>query len=93
MDVYWLELDDEVEEHLSRHQVCGADLIEMLANRHLTFPNHDEGEGRIYLLGETNGGRVIKASLAPTNDEGSWRPVTAFPATDNDIKLFRRYVR
>jgi hypothetical protein len=93
LDVFWLEIDEEVEKHIDRHGIQGAELIEILSNRHLTFPNRDEGQGRIYLLGKTDAGRLIKVSLAPTDDSGTWRPVTAFPATASDTKLFARYVR
>lgn len=92
MNVYWLEIDDEVEEHLARHGVRAYELWEVLSNDHLTFPNRDEGEGRIYLLGLTHGGRLVKASLAKTDDEGTWRPVTAFTGSDADRKLFHRHL-
>ena len=91
--IYWLEWDEATEEHLDAHGVSIADVWEVLRNEHITYPNHDEGEDRIYLLGRDEGGRILKISLAPTNDEGTWRPVTGFPATPGDINLFHRYVR
>lgn len=91
--IYSLEIDDDVEDHIARHGVTVRELMEVLENPHLTYPNADEGEGRMYLLGFTSKGRPLKASLAPTADSGTWRPVTAFPATPDDIKLFTRYVR
>jgi hypothetical protein len=67
-------------------------LVEALANVHITYPNPDEGEDRVYLLGITASGRLIKASLEPTDEPGTWRPVTAFPATSDDTALFNKYV-
>jgi hypothetical protein len=88
-----LEIDDDVEDHIGRHGVTAGELIEVLANLHLTYPNPDEGEDRMYLIGVTSSGRPLKASLAPTADPGTWRPVTAFPATPDDIKLLNKYVQ
>jgi hypothetical protein len=87
-----LEIDDDVEDHIARHGVSGADLIEALSNIHVTYPNTDQGEDRIYLLGLTASGKLIKASLEPTDEPGTWRPVTAFPATPEDTNLFNKYV-
>jgi len=47
LEIYWLEADDETEEHLGRHGVRLFEVWEILSNRHITFPNHDDGEGRI----------------------------------------------
>ena len=64
----------------------------MLSNRHLTMAN-SRAEGRITLVGVTNGGRVLSVSLDPTNDPGTWRPVTGFPAPEDSRKLFNRHCR
>ncbi len=64
----------------------------MLSNRHLTMPN-PRAEGRITLIGATNGGRILSVALDPTNDSGTWRPVTGIPAPADDRRLFERYCR
>jgi hypothetical protein len=92
-EVYWLQWEDENEEHLARHDVTPQEIRQILSNRFITMPNLDEGQDRIYLVGETSGGRILQISLAPTIDPTTWRPVTGFPAPEPVIKLFRSAVR
>lgn len=93
MRIDWLEIDEEVEAHLARHGVRAGEIWEVVSNTHLLIPNREQGGGRVYLLGATNGGRILKASLAPTDDPGTWRPVTAFPADVADVRLYRSRAR
>lgn len=90
-EVYWLEWDDENEAHLATHGVTASEARQVLSNRHITYPNPDHGEGRIFLVGETNGGRTLVVSLDPTPDPGTWRPVTGWPAGDAERRLLARY--
>jgi uncharacterized DUF497 family protein len=92
-DIYWLEADEETEDHLAEHGIRLADVWEVIYNRYIETHNPQEGEERVLVIGETNGGRIVTVSLAPTRDPGTWRPVTGWPAEDNEIKLFHRYVR
>ena len=91
--VDWLEIDEEVEHHLARHGVRAGDVWEILSNTHLLFPKREHADERIYLLGPTNGGRILKVSLAPTDEPGTWRPITAFPADAADTRLYWSRVR
>lgn len=77
---------------MSEHGITPAEVREMLWNRHLTKPN-PRAEGRVTLIGATNGGRILSVSLDPTDDGGTWRPVTALPADDEERGLFDRYCR
>jgi uncharacterized DUF497 family protein len=92
VEIRWLEVDEDVEEHLAEHGVLVADVWEALANPHITFPN-PEAEERIWMIGANHGGRLFRISLAPTSDPGTWRPITGWPASPADIKLYRRHVR
>jgi uncharacterized DUF497 family protein len=91
-EVYFLLWDDENERHLAEHGVSVAEARELLGNRHLTKPN-PRAEGRITLIGQTNGGRVLAMALDPTSDLGTWRPVTALPPDPDERRLFDRYCR
>jgi uncharacterized DUF497 family protein len=92
VEVFFLEWDEENEAHLAEHGLTPRLINQMLANRHLTKPNRKE-EGRVLLIGETHGGEVMTISLAPTNDPGTWRPVTGWRAVKSERKLFDDYCR
>lgn len=92
MEIYWLEWDEDNEEHLGKHNVSPDEVREILSNRFLTMPN-PEAANRIFLIGETNGGRILQVSLEETRDPTSWRPVTGFAAPEPMVKLFRNAVR
>ena len=92
MEIYFLEWDDENEEHLARHGLTPGLVRQVLANRHITVENPKQEE-RVLLIGETHGGTLVTISLAPTRDPGTWRPVTGWSATEAERKLFRRHVR
>jgi uncharacterized DUF497 family protein len=92
-EIYWLEADEDTEEHLAEHNVGLADLWEVIFNRYVEQHNPREGEDRFVVIGETNGCRIMTFSVAPTNDAGTWRPVTGWPADEDETKLFRRHAR
>jgi uncharacterized DUF497 family protein len=93
-DIYFLEWDEQNEEHLARHGIQPSEIRQILSNRHVTTPNpRNEEEGRVLLIGVTHGGRVLTVSLAPTSDEATWRPVTGWLATDEEKTRFERAVR
>lgn len=91
-EIYFLEWDETNERHVNEHGITAAEVRELLWNRHVTFTN-PRGEGRVTLVGETNGGRILSVALDPTRDEGTWRPVTAIEAPNDERGLFLRYCR
>jgi uncharacterized DUF497 family protein len=91
-EIYYLEWDDDNEEHLAGHGISAAEVRQMLGNRHLTMSN-DRAEGRITLIGQTNGGKVLAIALDPTDDPGTWRPVTGLPASPAERRLFNHHCR
>jgi uncharacterized DUF497 family protein len=93
-EIYFLEWDEQNEEHLGRHGIRPAEERQILSNPHVTTPNpRPEEEGRVLLIGETHGGRVLTVSLAPTSDDATWRPVTGWLATDDERTTFERAIR
>ena len=80
------------EEHFAEHGIRPAEVRQLLSNRHLTRPNPRK-EGRITLVGETNGGRVLSVALDPTADTAVWRPVTGFVAEGEERNLFIGHCR
>jgi hypothetical protein len=51
------------------------------------------GDERILVTGQTNTGRYLTVSLAPTNDAGTWRPITGWDATAAERGLFEHHTR
>jgi uncharacterized DUF497 family protein len=91
VDIYLLEWDESNETKLADHGITPWELHQMLSNRHVTADNPRGGEGRILLIGETNGGRLLTVSLQDTNDPAVWRPVTGWDSSDGERSLFQRY--
>lgn len=88
-----LILDEHNLAEIARHHVSRAEVEQLVFNRHITAPNPRGGRGSILLIGETNGGRTLTVPLAPTDDDGTWRPATAFDSSRNQRTLFRRHAR
>jgi len=88
-----LILDEHNLAEMARHGVSAAEVVQVIANRHITAPNPRGEEGSILLIGETDGGRVLTVPLAPTDDPGTWRPATAFDASRHQRTIFHRRAR
>jgi uncharacterized DUF497 family protein len=91
--ILWLEWDDVNERHLAEHGIRPSEVRQTIGNRHITVPNPNAGAGRELLIGETNGGRILTISIEPTDDVGTWRPITGWSSTPEERKLFERNVR
>ena len=91
-DIYFLEFDERNEEHQARHGVSPTELRQVLENQHLTRPNPKAPE-RILLMGYTHGGRALVVVLASTDDEATWRPVTAWIAEPQERKVIEGHLR
>jgi hypothetical protein len=88
-----LILDEHNLAEMARHGVSGAEVVQLIANRHITGPNRRGEPGSIVLIGETDGGRVLTVPLAPTDEPATWRAATAFDASRHQRTIFRRRVR
>jgi len=53
----------------------------------MTTRNSKESANRIYLIGRTDGGRALTVVLAPTYDDGVWRPITGWESTRTERAL------
>ena len=49
---------------MARHGVSAAEVVQVIANRHVTVPNPRGEAGSIPLIGETDGGRLLTIPLA-----------------------------
>lgn len=88
-----LILDEHNLAEMARHGVSAAEVVQVIANRHVTAPNRRGEERSILLIGENDGGRVLTIPLAPTDDPTTWRPATAFDSSRHQRTVFRRRAR
>ncbi|HEU0114502.1 MAG TPA: hypothetical protein VFQ80_07495 [Thermomicrobiales bacterium] len=88
-----LAWDEENEAHVAR-RADPNDVADMIANGTFEiFPNpkfHPQHYWRV--IGLTASGKWLTAVLQQPDDGtvGIWRPVTAWPATDFEVSMFRR---
>lgn len=87
--VYEFEWDEINEAHLAERGISNAEADQVLSNRHLVVPNRKH-QGRMLLVGMTDGGRVLILSIEPTRIEGTWRPITARDAEPEECEQLRR---
>jgi len=85
-----LIVDKHNRAEMARHGVARDEVDQLLWNRNVIVPNRRGEAGSVLLVGETNGGRLLTAPLAPTHDPTTWRPATAFDASPHQRWLFDR---
>jgi hypothetical protein len=88
-----LILDEHNLDEMTRHGVSAAEVVQVIANRHITAPNPRGEGGSILLIGESDGGRLLTSPLAPTDDPTTWRPATAFDSSRHQQTVFRQRAR
>lgn len=69
------------EQHLLRHGIGADELVQLVGNRHIVVRDRKSDDPRKLLIGATDGGRIVTVVVEATDDKGTWRAVTAFPAT------------
>ena len=82
--MYVFEWDETNAEHVAEHGISDVEIDQMLSNPHIVVPNRGH-EPRMFLVGHTNGGRALTAVIEPTRTEGTWRPITAWDASEAEI--------
>jgi len=85
-----LILDRHNISEMARHGVSDTEVRQLVWNRNAVVPNPHGESGSVLLIGETNGGRLLTAPLAPTVDPTAWRPATAFDASRHQRSQFDR---
>jgi len=85
-----LIIDEHNVAEMARHGVSGSEVEQLIWNRNAVVPNPRGEPGSLLLIGETDGGRLLTAPLAPTHDATTWRPATAFDASRHQRSHFDR---
>jgi uncharacterized DUF497 family protein len=79
--IYFLEFDDHNVEHLARHAIAPEEIEQLTGNPYVTARNPRVAENRIFMIGRTDGGRMLTIVLEATHDDATWRPITGWDAT------------
>lgn len=91
VEVRVLRWDDKNEDHIARHGVTAREVNQVVENAHILLRNRNRRRARLVLVGRTHGGRALCVPLAKTRDDGVWRPVTAYAATEAQIALLDKH--
>jgi len=86
--LFW---DEQNEGHIADHGVTPREVNQMVENPHIVVKNRNHRRGQHLMIGRTHGGRVLTVPLAKTRLRDTWRPTTAYPATDAQTRLLDRY--
>ncbi|MGZ6692925.1 MAG: hypothetical protein ACXVHQ_36650 [Solirubrobacteraceae bacterium] len=85
--IYFLEFDDDNTEHLGQHGIAPEEVEQLTGNPYVTARNARGPENRIFMIGQTDGGRMLTIVLEATHDEVIWRPITGWSSTAREQKL------
>jgi uncharacterized DUF497 family protein len=85
-----LDASDVARMKLGARGISIAEARQLLRNRHKARPNPggQRGEGgRLMLIGQTDGGRVLTIIIEGTRDPNSWEIVTGWTASPRERKV------
>ena len=81
VEIRALVWDEQNEEHIAKHGVTPREVNSMVENLCIVVRNRKHRRGQHLMIGRTHGGRVLAVPLAKTSSPDTWRPTTAYPAT------------
>jgi uncharacterized DUF497 family protein len=83
--------DETNSAHVRRHRVWDWEVDQILGNDHVVVPNRNRRRRRLFVIGTTDGGRVVTVAIERTRVRGTYRPITAWPSTGPErAKLEKR---
>lgn len=91
VEVRMLIWDELNEEHIADHGVTVREVYQVVENPHVVVKNRKRRRGKYLMIGRTRGGRVLTVALANTRTVDTWRPVTAYEATDAQKRVLERH--
>jgi hypothetical protein len=70
---------------LAAHSISQREVREIVAVDRWVTTTHANYPDQVRIIGPTRAGRLLTIALEPTEDSTAWRPVTGWPATDEEI--------
>ena len=89
-DIETFLIDAALEAALEEYGLSAAKVVETLDGRLAWFSTDDDVRGDFYLVDIDHAGVHITMPIVPTHEPGVWRPLAAWPSTDEEQE---RYVR
>lgn len=74
--------------HCARHEVTPVVVIQVYERSPLFFLNDPGKTGTHVMIGPDANGRFWTTIIAPTSDEGEWKPITGWPSTNTEIRRY-----
>ena len=78
--------DDWNVAHIARHDVLPNEVEEVCAGNRIEREAYRQ---RIFLVGTTKTGRILTVILEPREEQGVYRPITAYEASKRSIKAYQ----
>jgi len=78
--------DDWNVAHIARHDVLPNEVEEVCTGNRIEREAYRQ---RIFLVGTTKTGRILTVILEPREEQGFYRPITAYDSSKRSIKAYR----
>jgi len=78
-------------EKLGARSISAADVVQLVANRAIVAANpRPRVPGSRWLIGPTDGGRLLTVVIEPTAEVGVWRVRTGWPSSTAQTTYYRK---
>ncbi len=89
--IYELQIDEWNKREYAAHGVSTDEVFQVLDKGPVFLRNSKGHAATILMIGPTGGGRLLTIPLQPINEqEGLWRPATAFDARPVDLAYYAK---
>ena len=82
--------DDRNVQKMAEHGISDRRALEVLEEVHIIVPNRKGRAAPLLLIGLDRGGACISIPIQPTQEDGVWRPITAWPSKEHEKERLRR---
>jgi len=89
IDVEALVFDDENEAKFALHAVTVDEVQQVFGKWPRYYENRPDRRASHVMVGPTTKGRMLVVPLEPWDNEGLWRPITAFEAAPGQASRYR----
>ena len=89
MDIRFLLWDDANQLHLAEHVIRASEVNEMMELDNWVVSRRPRYPDQVRITGHTRGGRWLTVAIEPTNSPETWRPVTGWESTADEISNWR----
>lgn len=92
MEIRFLVWDARNIAKLAAHDITLEEVEAVLDRDEWVPATHEEYPDQVRMIGPTSGGRMLTVALAPASDAGTWRPVTGWDTSDDEIAYYQEEI-